>query len=239
MPSARDAPDVPSADAVRVPAAEVPPSLEFPDADSVPDDDPVDVDGDDASPPDCELEESPSPDELERVPGTLGEPLEVPLGSGDEPEVEPPLVPEGDPPDDPLGSADGQPPEVPSVPAVGKDEPPDPVEPPLDPVEPPLDPEDPPLDPDDPPLEPDDPPELPLLPPDGEDCPPLVAQPAINIAAKARTRIPYFITGSLRSLRGGEVIALQERAQLIRHPIAGCSLHTRDEREGHDRPDQG
>lgn len=145
---------------------------------------PDELDDVDESPPDSELD-----------PGTLGEPVEVPLGSDD-----------------------GQPPEVPPDSPVGKEEPP--------------------LDPDEPPLEPEDPP--PELPPlwDGDDCPPLVAQPAASITASANVGILNLIADSSRLLRCGEIIAPQERTQLVRHPIAGRSPHARDERQRYDRPDQ-
>jgi len=182
VPSACGDPEVPPAEAVRVPVEEVPSAPEAPvdPDDSVPDE----VVAVDESPPDSELDESPFSDELELEPETLGSPVEVPLGSDD-----------------------GQPPEVSPDSPVGKEEPP------LDPDEPPLEPEDPPpeLPPESPePLEPEDPP--PELPPlwDGDDCPPLVAQPATSITASASVGILNLIANSSRLLRGGEIIAPQE-----------------------------
>ena len=157
---------------------------------------PDEVDAVDESPPDSELE-----------PGTLGSPVEVPLVSEGTPEVDPLLEPDDDPLDDPLGSDDGQPPEVSPDSPVGKEEPP------LDPDEPPLEPEDPPpeLPPESPePLEPEDPPPELLPPSDGDDCPPLVAQPATSITASASVGILNLIANSSRLLRGGEIIAPQE-----------------------------
>lgn len=169
--------------------------------------------------PDDEAVESPAPGEVEPV-GTVGKPVDVPLGTEGVPGVEPPplepeapplepavppLEPVDDPPDEPLGSADGHPPEESPVPPVGNDEPP-PVEPPLDPLEP-LDP--PPESP--PPL---DPPPLgappPLEPPPLGPPPLLVAQPAASTTASISKGILSFIAGSSRSLRGGEIVASEE-----------------------------